>query len=271
MTPGGPEACRPGQDPQHGADALHVEGLSWHCGDSAEADYIQAEIFGKECYAPPCGPPPPGGVVVDAGANIGLFSLYAVTRWQARRVLAVEPAPPLLDLLRRNLAAHDLSRIEVVPAALSDAGSTTGDEARLTYFPAAPGNSTLRPADKDAEIAALPPRTARRAAALMDERVDYPVRLTTLSAVLDEHAVDHVDLLKIDVEGEEEAVLRGVCRTWWPRIDTVVVEVSHHGCGVSAVTRLIEEQGFEVWVADADPARTITALVWGHRSGQSPT
>lgn len=207
-----------------------------------------------------------GGLVVDVGANIGLFTLYAVRRWRPSRVLAIEPAPPLLDLLGRNLTAHGLAQVEVVPAALSD---SAGDR-ELTYFPAAPGNSTLRPADKDADLAALPPRARRSATALMEDRVGYPVPVTTLTSVLDRYAPERVDFCKLDVEGEELAILRGVSDTWWNRIVTVVVEVSQQSAAVDDVTGLLAEHGFTVHIEDADPSRTMNALVWGTRDERRP-
>ena len=49
----------------------------------------------------------PGDTVLDVGANIGIFSLWASERvGPSGRVVAVEPLPPIFDALVHNVAAH---------------------------------------------------------------------------------------------------------------------------------------------------------------------
>ena len=50
----------------------------------------------------------PGDTVLDVGANIGIFSLWASERvGPSGRVVAVEPLPPIFDALVHNVAAHE--------------------------------------------------------------------------------------------------------------------------------------------------------------------
>lgn len=145
------------------------------CGD--EARFIYHEIFVQRCYGRGGGAYRLGAghVVLDVGANIGLFTLFLLldeggepppttpgAREAAARppwpggkdssapaaavpahILAVEPMPPNLRLLRRNVAAHASAgggaRVTVVPAAL---GASPGTAA-FTYYPNCPGNSTV--------------------------------------------------------------------------------------------------------------------------------
>lgn len=64
----------------------------------------------------------PGGVFVDVGANIGYFSILAASRVGATgQVVAVEPDPDNCRLLRRSLAHNQLERqVQVIEGALSD-------------------------------------------------------------------------------------------------------------------------------------------------------
>jgi len=88
---------------------------------------------------------PDGGTVVDVGANIGLFSLWAARRVGATgRVLSVEPAPDARAALRDNLARLDGgARCLVcgVAAVRSDRASTT----TMTVYGAAAGWGTTLP------------------------------------------------------------------------------------------------------------------------------
>ena len=55
----------------------------------------------------------PGDVVLDCGANIGIFSKTALASG-ARLVVAVEPAPDTLECLRRNLGREIAERRVIV-------------------------------------------------------------------------------------------------------------------------------------------------------------
>ena len=61
-----------------------------------------------------------GGVFVDIGAHVGVFSLYAAPR--AKYVIAVEPDPVAFDMLERNIAANGATNITAINAAVWDRG-----------------------------------------------------------------------------------------------------------------------------------------------------
>ena len=61
----------------------------------------------------------PGDAAIDVGANVGLSTLLlAYEVWERGRVIAYEPSPLNLDLLRDNVAMNWLDdRVEIVPKA----------------------------------------------------------------------------------------------------------------------------------------------------------
>ena len=61
---------------------------------------------------------PRSGVFLDVGANIGNHSVY-FAKFCADHVLAVEPHPKLLPILRRNLEANASGRYDLVPFAVA--------------------------------------------------------------------------------------------------------------------------------------------------------
>jgi FkbM family methyltransferase len=131
-----------------------------------------------------------GGVFVDVGASVGLWTVAVATRARevGGSVCAVEPVPHHRARLAENLrlnAVADL--VEVVPCAL---GSTAGGEVRLVANPlGAADNARIDPAG--------------------------PVRapLRTLDDLADERGWDDVDLVKVDCEGYDAEVLLGGERT----------------------------------------------------------
>ena len=96
---------------------------------------------------------------------------------------------------------------------------------------------------------------ARRA--LFLTRVEAEVR--TLSRVKRELGVARIALLKVDVEGAELDVLRGIDPADWPAIDQVVAEVHDVDGRVTQVRELLEAQGFRVAVAPE--ARSLRRLL----------
>jgi 31-O-methyltransferase len=76
--------------------------------------------------------------------------------------------------------------------------------------------------------------------------------LTTISAAMRAHDIDRVDLVKIDVEGAEWAVLQGIDEDDWPRIRQLALEVHDVDGRVDRMRALLEEKGYEVVVEKDD-------------------
>jgi FkbM family methyltransferase len=143
----------------------------------------------------------PGDLVVDVGANFGLWSLLAARR--GCRVVAVEPVPATRALLARNAERNGLAdRIELIGAAVSDAAGPI--EIAVPHGESGQASVSADPADSL-------------------ER--HLVEATTLDALIGEGAVR---FLKIDVEGHEPAVLRGAERTLrGGRVEYLLLELSN--------------------------------------------
>jgi FkbM family methyltransferase len=76
--------------------------------------------------------------------------------------------------------------------------------------------------------------------------------MTTISSALDDHDLDVVDLVKIDVEGAEWEVFGGIQESDWPRLHQFVVEVHDIHGRLARVRDLLESNGFLVTVEEAD-------------------
>lgn len=129
-----------------------------------------------------------GGVLYDIGANVGLYTLVAAKR--GVHVVAFEPAPANHASLRRNLAHNHLSSVHVIPLAL---GETRG---RARFFTSGT-DAASQINSLSGDVVARYGRSRRV--------IDIDI------ARLDDTARDlpPPDVIKIDVEGAEGAVLRG--------------------------------------------------------------
>ena len=97
-------------------------------------------------------------------------------------------------------------------------------------------------------------------------------QLVTLSEVIDEHQIEHVDLLKVDCEGAELAALQGLRAEHWPRIRRVVVEVHDRDGRFDTVCALLRQHGFTKLVAEKEAGFEKTRLinVFATREGEVP-
>jgi Methyltransferase FkbM domain len=86
-----------------------------------------------------------------------------------------------------------------------------------------------------------------------DRVVELPCTTTTLSEVLRDYAIERVDLLKIDVEGAELDVLRGIEADDWRKIAQIAAEIHDVEGRLGTVCRMLEGGGFHVDVEQEWP------------------
>jgi len=181
-----PVTCLGGDRVHPAASAVERGGVAFHFRVEPEFEEIYRDVFVLGEYDVdfehdrPC--------VVDCGAHIGVNVLRQKQRYPNARVVAFEPSPSTVELLRRNVAANALRDVDVVAAAVSADGrpsvafhvSTDGWGMRDSVAP-----KRWHDGEKDEVI---------------------EVRSVSLRPYLR----GPVDLLKMDIEGSETEVLRSV-------------------------------------------------------------
>lgn len=176
-------------------------------------------------------------VVLDLGANIGVFTLWAATRWPGARCVAAEPVPRNVALLRRNLATLPAGTTEVVAAAVATAdGEVTFGGGDFTNGRILEGGDGLTVPSRDV------------------------FSLT-----------DGVDLLKLDIEGGEWPILAD------PRFleqQAPVVMLEHHPMSAPAGRSPEESAEAALRAAGYEVERTVTeyegaGILWGVRPASS--
>jgi len=185
--------------------------LSTHPGDLVTAFVV----FAKRDY----GEIPKGGNVLDIGANIGCFSLYAA-RAGARRVIAAEPSAESFATLVDNI--HRNGYTDVIRPFQLAVTARAGD---VVPFPTRSS-----------------PENRIGASAAREELAD--VQTTTLEEIVAKCQVDTVDLLKLDCEGAEYEIILNASRGLLLTVREIRLEY-HDGRADDLIGHL-EKNGFVV-------------------------
>ena len=141
--------------------------------------------------------------IVDLGANIGLASVYFGLHYPEARILSVEPEEQNFSLLRTNTEALG-QRVHCEHAAVwsDDGWINLHTEDQM-------GNA----------LGAWGVQVSENQTAKSGRTRSY--RLETLLAIAD---IQHVDILKVDIEGAELELFKSRAEHWLDRVDMVIVE-----------------------------------------------
>lgn len=178
-------------------------------------------------------------VFLDVGANVGLYTLALAATRPDLTVVAFEPVPRVFEALRRNVALNGLSNVRLSAAAVSD---RTGTQPLFVPAGGVPVEATL--------LSGLRANTSR---------IEVPT--VTIDRAVEQYGLPGVDLVKVDVEGCELAVLRGTAATIAAHTPTFVCEILH-GVGTGAEIALhMSALGYRFFALTAQGGRHDPNLV----------
>lgn len=141
-----------------------------------------------------------GDVLVDIGANVGSHALpMAKLAGAEGRVYAFEPVPWAMDKLKRNIGLNEFQNIVAEQMALSDENLGHVDmEFRASFkIGSARGVDNLGQIDQG----------------WWQECDRVSTKMQTLDSYVDEHQLQRLDMIKLDVDGFEGKVIRGAIKT----------------------------------------------------------
>jgi FkbM family methyltransferase len=187
-------------------------------------------------------------VIIDLGANIGAFSVYATTTAKGVAVYAYEPFRGYYELLLEN-AALNAGRGTVTAFNVAVAGEegsrdlfTTGE---ALFFP------TLVEPQKAYGSLSVP--------------------CTTLAAIIDGNGLQRVDMLKLDCEGAEYEILYPTPPAYFQRIVEIRMEyhnLSGENANAGALESFLTGRGYEIIHRKANSPTN--GCLWARRHDSQP-
>jgi len=248
-----------------------------YCMDEPDAHIVIGEVFSDALngYFGKGGltVPPPGSLIIDAGANIGAFSVFMKRVVPDCKVYSFEPMPETFSTLKANFDHHG---IPGKPSNLGLGRFGCPDTLSFTYYPNRPACSTYRPEDKERaniepllnnpkafcglyketnpdlvkEVEAMEPEAAKaRIKEIVEEQwisEEVTVPMKTLDDCLKEEGLvgQVIEFLKVDVEGAELDVLLGISDDTWKNIKQLAVEVHDFDNRLEEMQQLLRDKGF---------------------------
>lgn len=211
--------------------------------------HLYREIFVSRIYEVALATRAP--TIIDCGSNIGMSLLYFKQRHPDARVIGFEPHPVIFGVLAENVERNANRSVTVHQKALGSAPGT------LDFF--------INANDPGALNMGL----------FADRRTSQPI--TVEADVLSNYVDGEIDLLKLDIEGAEEMVLRELAASNKLRHCRHIVCEYHHHIDVqvdrlSHTLALLEQSGFGYQLAahsdrPAGQSRYQDVVIYAYRKG----
>ncbi|MEY2701671.1 MAG: hypothetical protein RLY43_304 [Bacteroidota bacterium] len=204
--------------PRYKTFSTYLFGKKFFIPDKSSFMFMYEEIFEKEIYKFDTQKQNP--LIIDAGANIGLSTLYFKKLFKNAKVISFEPDPYIFNFLEKNIINQKLSDITLINKGLSNKEDTTN-----FYSEKSDGGRIAQKEDKDSII---------------------QVQLTKLSPFLNEE----VDFLKIDIEGSEIEVLKE-CKDNLKNVKNIFVEfhsLTSKEQELDSLLQILKENGFRYYI-----------------------
>ena len=166
----------------------------------ASSDIMCMEkVFIKKEYETPF--PMDPLIIVDAGANIGMATLYFAQTYPKATIIAIEPEHSNFKILERNCAG--LPNLILVEGALwSECRTLVIQDLRAEKWAFSVAESVKEPSVDSQQVKSV-----------------------TVPGILRDYGIERIDILKLDIEGAERELFRTGAESWLGSVRQIVIEL----------------------------------------------
>jgi FkbM family methyltransferase len=136
-------------------------------------------------------------IIIDAGANIGMFTKFLNPIFPNSKFICIEPEPSNFDVLKRNIGNNN--NVSLLQKALwnDDKGVTININPKYGEWGATTSNT---------------------------KETGTKIESITMEQLLNKFDIKEVDILKIDIEGAENSLFQGDLN-WMKKTKTIIIEL----------------------------------------------
>lgn len=213
----------------------HVEKIRLRNGlkilgrDISPLSVMVDEIFLLQKYTPDNFDIKKGDIVVDIGANVGVFSLLAASRG-ASHIYSYEPDIESFKMIKKNAEINKFKKISAKNSAVTDKKGSV-----KLYLKYEDGGNTVTPNNQERE--SLPFQT---------------ITSLKLEDIFKNQKIEKIDFLKIDCEGSEGLIVKSTSKNVWEKIGKIAMEY-HDNASIlshSEISKILKKTGFDVAVKE---------------------
>jgi FkbM family methyltransferase len=224
--------------------------------NDSDTQFLYDEVFISQIYHHPKMRIPARPAIMDVGANVGIYTIWAQRRYRPAAVYCYEASPRTFAYLKDNierLVDRNATQISAVNCAIA---SRSGQKLVLNHATQVSGLSTLLDASQVgwmAESFADGGMTA------------YEVVSSTVSNEMESNRLAAIDILKIDVEGYFMEVLKGIAPNDFARIANMVMELDYlpeTGIKPAEVEELLRTKGYRTDWLDRSQDNNLMLYGW---------
>ncbi len=182
-----------------------------------------------------------GSTIIDVGANIGVYAIYAATHSKGSKIFAFEPAPQEFKMLTENITINHLEHnIFAEHAAVSGKNET-----RILFLNGGPHNSIYEH---------------------WENAEPLEIDCISLANIFEKNNIERCDMLKMDCEGSEFEIFQSAPDALFERIHAIRME--YHCAPTAPMTieqllAFLESKGYKI--IKYEPGPDGRGLIWAER------
>lgn len=169
--------------------------------------------------------------IIDVGAHIGLFSMYARTLNKKVSIFAIEPEEKNFELLNKNIKENKFTKVKTFQVALG------GHSAETSLVVSADSHNH--------HLISAPTATSQTD----QKETKQTTKMYSLQDFLDQQKITRVSLIKMDIEGGEYDVFSACTPGDFARLNAVIMEYHNYaGQNYKEIETRLRENGFGVQI-----------------------
>lgn len=154
--------------------------------------------------------------IIDAGANVGLFSVLMRNKFPDAKLISIEPDPENFEMVQKNLGNYD--NIHLLNKGVWS---------------------------KDVKLKILDETAAKWGIRVVEDNENGKIEAICIDSIMKEFGLESIDLLKMDIEGSEKDVFSQNYENWLPKVKILVIEL--HDFMLKDTSRVFFETLHKTW------------------------